>query len=159
MKKLFALILALLCLLTMLSIPAFAADAGVEPYGTPGSGYDQKTFVYNQKTFTAYFYLQFDGGGGGGSKCVTEAIVEVSHGTLTVQFTTGGSGYQTRTGGSKYYSAFQRSGNVENRTTYSNSVSYSSALDVATGVNYMGGNATFNGYSGVKTSATLGFQK
>lgn len=159
MKKLFTLFLAILCLLTMLSIPAFAADAGVEPYGTPGSGYDQKTFVYNQKTFTAYFYLQFDSSYHARSKCVTEAIVEVSHGTLTVQFTTGGSGYQTRTGGSKYYSAFQRSGNVENRTTYSNSVSYSSALDVATGVNYMGGNATFNGYSGVKTSATLGFQK
>lgn len=159
MKKLFTLILAILCLLTMLSIPVFAADAGVEPYGTPGSGYDQKTFVYNQKTFTAYFYLQFDSSYHARSKCVTEAIVEVSHGTLTVQFTTGGSGYQTRTGGSKYYSAFQRSGNVENRTTYSNSVSYSSAFDVATGVNYMGGNATFNGYSGVKTSATLGFQK
>ena len=41
MKKLFALILAFLCLLTLLSIPALAADADVEPYGTPGSGYDQ----------------------------------------------------------------------------------------------------------------------
>ncbi|MEI3072556.1 MAG: hypothetical protein V8T47_08790 [Oscillospiraceae bacterium] len=49
MKKLFALILALLCLLTMLSIPALAADAGVEPYGTPGSGYDQKQFYYNRR--------------------------------------------------------------------------------------------------------------
>ena len=37
MKKLFALILAFLCLLTLLSIPALAADADVEPYGTPGS--------------------------------------------------------------------------------------------------------------------------
>ena len=45
MKKLFALILAFLCLLTLLSIPALAADADVEPYGTPGSGYDQKTFT------------------------------------------------------------------------------------------------------------------
>lgn len=44
MKKLFTLILAILCLLTMLSIPALAADAGIEPYGTPGSGYDQKQF-------------------------------------------------------------------------------------------------------------------
>jgi len=42
MKKLFTLFLAILCLLTMLSIPALAADAGIEPYGTPGSGYDQK---------------------------------------------------------------------------------------------------------------------
>ena len=33
MKKLFTLILAILCLLTMLSIPALAADAGIEPYG------------------------------------------------------------------------------------------------------------------------------
>ena len=47
MKKLFALILTFLCLLTTLSIPAFAADADVEPYGTPGSGYDQKTFTAN----------------------------------------------------------------------------------------------------------------
>ena len=46
MKKLLAIFLAILCLLTMLSIPAFAADAGVEPYGTPGSGYDQKQFMY-----------------------------------------------------------------------------------------------------------------
>ena len=38
MKKLFTLILAILCLLTMLSIPAFAANAGVEPYGTPRLG-------------------------------------------------------------------------------------------------------------------------
>ena len=54
MKKLFTLILAILCLLTMLSIPALAADAGVEPYGTPGSGYDSGSFVYNERTYTAY---------------------------------------------------------------------------------------------------------
>ena len=49
---------------------------------------------------------------------------------------------------------------VDNTAIVSNIINkYSSALDVATGVNYMGGNATFNGYSGVKTSATLGFQK
>ena len=92
MKKLFALILTFLCLLTMLSIPALAADAGVEPYGTPGSGYDQKKFYYNNQEFTAYFYLQFDSSYYARSKCVTEAIVEVSHGTLTVQFTTGEAG-------------------------------------------------------------------
>ena len=159
MKKLFTLILAILCLLTMLSIPALAVDAGVEPYGTPGSGYDQKKFYYNNQEFTAYFYLQFDSSYYARSKCVTEAIVEVSHGTLTVQFTTGGSGYQTRTGRSKYYSASQRSGKQENRTTFSNPVKYNGSFDVATGVNYMGGNATFNGYSGVTTSATLGFKK
>ena len=55
MKKLFTLILAILCLLTMLSIPALAVDAGVEPYGTPGSGYDQKKFYYNNQEFTAIF--------------------------------------------------------------------------------------------------------
>ena len=38
MKKLLAIFLAILCLLTMLSIPALAADAGVEPYGTPVRG-------------------------------------------------------------------------------------------------------------------------
>ena len=38
MKKLLAIFLAILCLLTMLSIPALAADAGVEPYGTPRFG-------------------------------------------------------------------------------------------------------------------------
>ena len=58
MKKLLAIFLAILCLLTMLSIPALAADAGIEPYGTPGSGYDQKQFTFNQATYTAYFYLQ-----------------------------------------------------------------------------------------------------
>ena len=45
MKKLFALILALLCLLTMLSIPAFAADAGVEPYGTPWFGMTRNSYL------------------------------------------------------------------------------------------------------------------
>ena len=60
MKKFFALILALLCLLTMLSIPALAADAGIEPYGTPGSGYDQKTFTFNGRQYTATMYLQFN---------------------------------------------------------------------------------------------------
>lgn len=59
----------------------------------------------------------------------------------------------------KYYSASQRSGKQENRTTFSNPVKYNGSFDVATGVNYMGGNATFNGYSGVTTSATLGFKK
>ena len=53
MKRLFSIILAILCLLTMLSIPAFAANAGVEPYGTPGSGYDQKNFTFNRSTYTA----------------------------------------------------------------------------------------------------------
>ena len=53
MKKLFALILTFLCLLTTLSIPAFAADADVEPYGTPGSGYDQKTFTANGVQYSA----------------------------------------------------------------------------------------------------------
>ena len=99
MKKLFTLILAILCLLTMLSIPAFAANAGVEPYGTPGSGYDQKQFEFNGQQYTAYFYLQFDASYRARSKCETEALVDVVHGTLTVQFKTGGSGYQTRTGG------------------------------------------------------------
>ncbi len=49
---------------------------------------------------------------------------------------------------------------MDNTAIVSNIINkYSSAFDVATGVNYMGGNATFNGYSGVTTSATLGFQK
>ena len=60
MKRLFSIILAILCLLTMLSIPAFAANAGVEPYGTPGSGYDQKTFTFNGRQYTATMYLQFN---------------------------------------------------------------------------------------------------
>ena len=38
MKKLFTLILAILCLLTMLSIPALAADAGVERMVPPVRG-------------------------------------------------------------------------------------------------------------------------
>ena len=134
MKKLFTLILAILCLLTMLSIPVFAADAGVEPYGTPGSGYDQKQFEFNGRPYTAYFYLQFDTSYRARSKCETEALVDVVHGTLTVQFKTGGSGYQTRTGGY---------------------ISYSSSIDVATGVNYIGGKATFN--KNIITSGTLGF--
>lgn len=154
MKKLLAIFLAILCLLTMLSIPAFAADAGVEPYGTPGSGYDQKQFTFNQATYTAYFYLQYDSSYRATSKCKTQALVSVTHGTLTVQFTTGGSGYQKRTGGYISYTAEQRR---VNRETYSKTVSYSSSIDVATGVNYIGGNATFNG--NVVTSATLGFLK
>ena len=61
MKKLFTLFLAILCLLTILSISAFAANAGVEPYGTPGSGYDQKTFVYNKKRiFTSSLILPIE---------------------------------------------------------------------------------------------------
>lgn len=152
MKKLFTLILAILCLLTMLSIPAFAANAGVEPYGTPGSGYDQKTFVYNKKSYTAYFYLQFDSSYRARSKCETEALVDVVHGTLTVQFKTGGSGYQTRTGGYISYTAKQR---ASNKTTFSTAVTYSSSIDVATGVNYIGGKATFN--KNIITSGTLGF--
>ena len=154
MKKLLAIFLAILCLLTMLSIPVFAADAGVEPYGTPGSGYDQKQFTFNDATYTAYFYLQFDSSYRATSKCKTQALVSVTHGTLTVQFTTGGSGYQKRTGGYISYTAEQRR---VNRETYSKIVSYSSSIDVATGVNYIGGNATFRG--DVVTSATLGFLK
>ena len=57
MKKLFTLFLAILCLLTMLSIPALAADAGVEPYGTPGSGYDQKQFTFNQATYLSLIHI------------------------------------------------------------------------------------------------------
>ena len=126
----------------------------MEPYGTPGSGYDQKQFTFNQATYTAYFYLQYDSSYRATSKCKTQALVSVTHGTLTVQFTTGGSGYQKRTGGYISYTAEQRR---VNRETYSKTVSYSSSIDVATGVNYIGGNATFNG--NVVTSATLGFLK
>ena len=96
MKKLLAIFLAILCLLTMLSIPALAADAGVEPYGTPGSGYDQKQFEFNGRPYTA-----------------------------------------------------------SNKTTFSTAVTYSSSIDVATGVNYIGGKATFN--KNIITSGTLGF--
>ena len=152
MKKLLAIFLAILCLLTMLSIPAFAANAGVEPYGTPGSGYDQKQFEFNGQQYTAYFYLQFDASYRARSKCETEALVDVVHGTLTVQFKTGGSGYQTRTGGYISYTAKQR---ASNKTTFSTAVTYSSSIDVATGVNYIGGKATFN--KNIITSGTLGF--
>ena len=95
MKKLFALILALLCLLTMLSIPAFAADAGVEPYGTPGSGYDQKQFTFNGLPYTATLYLQFDNSYVAKSKCETLAETQIDHRTLTVEFKTYRNGYQT----------------------------------------------------------------
>ncbi len=42
MKKSLVCILLISCLMMALSIPAFAADTGIAPYGTPGSGYDQK---------------------------------------------------------------------------------------------------------------------
>ena len=88
MKKLFTLILAILCLLTMLSIPALAADAGIEPYGTPGSGYDQKQFTFNGRQYTATLYLQFDNSYVARSKCETLAETQIDHRTLTVEFKT-----------------------------------------------------------------------
>ena len=94
MKKLFALILTFLCLLTTLSIPAFAADADVEPYGTPGSGYDQKTFTANGVQYSAKFYLQFNSSNVARSKCETIAETTVVHNALTVQFETHYNGYQ-----------------------------------------------------------------
>ena len=81
MKKLFTLFLAILCLLTMLSIPALAADAGIEPYGTPGSGYDQKQFTFNGRQYTATLYLQFDNSYVARSKCETLAETQIDHRT------------------------------------------------------------------------------
>lgn len=154
MKKLFALILALLCLLTMLSIPVFAADAGVEPYGTPGSGYDQKTFAINGKQYTATMHLQFDSNYVAKSRCVTLAQTRIVHSALTVEFKTSSNGYQIVTGGSRTYTAAQKA-QVGN-TTNSYNVTYSSSTDYATGVNYIGGSVTING-STILT-ATLGFR-
>ena len=82
MKKLFTLFLAILCLLTMLSIPVFAADAGVEPYGTPGSGYDQKNFTFNRSTYTAKLYLQFNSSYVAKSRCETVAETQIDHKAL-----------------------------------------------------------------------------
>ena len=79
MKRLFSIILAILCLLTMLSIPAFAANAGVEPYGTPGSGYDQKNFTFNRSTYTAKLYLQFNSSYVAQSRCETVAETQIDY--------------------------------------------------------------------------------
>ena len=157
MKKSLVCILLISCLMMALSIPAFAADTGIAPYGTPGSGYDQKSFMFNGQEYTAYFYLQFDTSSyRAKSKCYTEALVDVTHNSLKVQFQTQGSGYQIRTGGSISYTATQRS-TIPDKPTYSRNVIYTASNDVATGVNYIGGSATFNG--NINTSATLGFLK
>ena len=97
MKKSLVCILLISCLMMALSIPAFAADTGIAPYGTPGSGYDQKSFMFNGQEYTAYFYLQFDTSSyRAKSKCYTEALVDVTHNSLKVQFQTQGSGYEIR---------------------------------------------------------------
>ena len=153
MKKLFTLILAILCLLTMLSIPVFAADAGVEPYGTPGSGYDQKQFYYNGVKYTATMYLQFDSSYVAKSKCVTPAETKIDHGTLTVEFKTYRNGYQTILGGARTYTIAQKIQAGTN--TYSYGVVYSTSTDHATGVNYIGGSVYVNGTT--LLTSTLGF--
>ena len=154
MKKLLALFLAILCLLTMLSIPALAADAGVEPYGTPGSGYDQKTFTFNGRQYTATLYLQFDNSYVARSKCVTPAETKIDHGTLTVEFKTYRNGYQTILGGARSYTIAQKIQAGTN--TYSYGVVYSTSTDHATGVNYIGGGVYVN--STTHLTATLGFR-
>ena len=152
MKKLFALILALLCLLTMLSIPALAADAGIEPYGTPGSGYDQKTFTFNGRQYTATMYLQFNSSYVAQSKCETLAETQIDHRTLTVEFKTYRNGYQTIVGGARSYTIAQKIQAGTN--TYSYGVVYSTSTDHATGVNYIGGSVYVN--STTHLNATLG---
>ena len=152
MKKLCALILALLCLLTMLSIPAFAADAGVEPYGTPGSGYDQKQFTFNGVQYTATLYLQFDNSYVARSKCETLAETQIDHKALTVEFKTYRNGYQTILGGARSYTIAQKIQAGPN--PYSNGVIYSTSTDHATGVNFIAGSVTVN--SSTTLSATLG---
>ena len=153
MKKLFALILALLCLLTMLSIPALAADAGIEPYGTPGSGYDQKTFTFNGRQYTATMYLQFNSSYVAQSKCETLAETQIDHRTLTVEFKTYRNGYQTIVGGARSYTIAQKIQAGTN--TYSGGVIYSTSTDHATGVNSIGGSVYVNGTT--LLTSTLGF--
>jgi len=153
MKKLFTLILAILCLLTMLSIPALAADAGIEPYGTPGSGYDQKQFTFNGRQYTATLYLQFDNSYVARSKCETLAETQIVHRTLTVEFKTYRNGYQTIVGGARSYTIAQKIQAGTN--TYSGDVIYSTSTDHATGVNYIGGSVYVNGTT--LLTSTLGF--
>ena len=160
MKKLFALILTFLCLLTTLSIPAFAADADVEPYGTPGSGYDQKTFTANGVQYSAKFYLQFNSSNVARSKCETIAETTVVHNALTVQFETHYNGYQIVErgtwpivkSGARAYTLAQKI--QAGTTTYSYDVTYRAAGDYATGINYVGGSASVNGSTTLQ--ATLG---
>ena len=152
MKKLFALILTFLCLLTTLSIPAFAADADVEPYGTPGSGYDQKTFTANGVQYSAKFYLQFNSSNVARSKCETIAETTVVHNALTVQFETHYNGYQIVKSGARAYTLAQKI--LAGTATYSYDVTYRAAGDYATGINYVGGSATINGSTTLQ--ATLG---
>ena len=152
MKKLFTLFLAILCLLTMLSIPVFAADAGIEPYGTPGSGYDQKNFTFNRSTYTAKLYLQFNSSYVAKSRCETVAETQIDHKALTVEFKTYRNGYQTILGGARSYTIAQKIQAGTN--TYSNGVIYSTSTDHATGVNFIAGSVTVN--SSTTLSATLG---
>ena len=152
MKRLFSIILAILCLLTMLSIPAFAANAGVEPYGTPGSGYDQKKFTFNRSTYTAKLYLQFNSSYVAQSRCETVAETQIDHKALTVEFKTYRNGYQTILGGARSYTIAQKIQAGTN--TYSNGVIYSTLTDHATGVNFIAGSVTVN--SSTTLSATLG---
>ena len=153
MKRLFSIILAILCLLTMLSIPALAADAGIEPYGTPGSGYDQKTFTFNGRQYTATMYLQFNSSYVAQSKCETLAETQIDHRTLTVEFKTYRNGYQTIVGGARSYTIAQKIQAGTN--TYSGGVIYSTSTDHATGVNYIGGSVYVNGTT--LLTSTLGF--
>ena len=152
MKRLFSIILAILCLLTMLSIPVFAADAGVEPYGTPGSGYDQKNFTFKRSTYTAKLYLQFNSSYVAQSRCETVAETQIDHKALTVEFKTYRNGYQTILGGARSYTIAQKIQAGTN--TYSNGVIYSTLTDHATGVNFIAGSVTVN--SSTTLSATLG---
>ena len=153
MKRLFSIILAILCLLTMLSIPAFAANAGVEPYGTPGSGYDQKNFTFNRSTYTAKLYLQFNSSYVAQSRCETVAETQIDHKALTVEFKTYRNGYQTIVGGARSYTIAQKIQAGTN--TYSYGVVYSTSTDHATGVNYIGGSVYVNGTT--LLTSTLGF--
>lgn len=152
MKKIFAVILAFLCLLTLLSIPAFAADAEVEPYGTPGSGYDQKTFTANGVQYSAKFYLQFNSSNVAKSRCDTIAETTVVHNALTVQFETHYNGYQIVKSGARAYTLAQKI--QAGTTTYSYDVTYWATGDYATGINYVGGSASVNGSTTLQ--ATLG---
>ena len=120
MKKFIVILLSLMILASLL-IPVLAYEEtnGVTRVGT---GYDTQTIKINNRTYSATLYLAGTVSSGGYSVFDTKAKSVRSHNTVTVLFSTQGTGQETYSGGSKTYRGDDKLGvtgiTESNRVTY-----------------------------------------